>query len=729
MGALDRLSSFEPTRNNINTTGQSTTDFFTIAQNYGFIMYDENGNPTELCKVLQTDGNNYIQAIAGSGKTTALVLKVLYDVYKGELLKKQTLENGMQVTIMDKVFVGTFLKSGADELKRSIVKMQEKLGIDVGSTQINTQISFGTLHAEFKRALNEMGVKTPIGSSDTLFKLFKKAVDKNGIHGSNGKKLSNEEYKTIESVLIYYRGRIDNKRADHPSAKEFGLTISRLEGLANTYKNLKEARGVMDFEDLQELLYTYCYVKPTPAVIEFLASRYNYMYLDEFQDTSQIQYALLRVYMRDVSKQAVNRKVGKITVVGDVQQCIYSFRGSDINVMYRYFDNDFNSTHNNLSYNRRCPDAILAPIVPSISKNAESVGITIKALNTGGEFHCYSYDTTKEMLVELKDKVEEDIKNGLSVAILCRTNYDGVVPASYIGLNNIGVFSVSNESMTLKGALVNDLRNVTLLFNARGGDGIKKALSLFTPLYEQQKVAELCKTLKQNNKMIWDIPIKDVKYSCPMLSKFVEQWFTLRKVSDDIGVLKAMYWELHDEVFGKSDSAYAIGAVAILDLFLFMLNNNNYNSVSEFRDDIDLLDEKLSACVKSKRAKLIVSTVHEFKGKEADSVYVWNDNRGVFPSQKTNVAIKEELEEERRVHYIACTRARKKQTIMTLSGRVSMFVKEMNCKIENRSKNKIQNSTNTGVTIAQSVNQQTVNNNSNNSLQVTVSDAKVLPLV
>ncbi|MBR4314679.1 MAG: ATP-dependent helicase, partial [Lachnospiraceae bacterium] len=78
-----------------------------------------------------------------------------------------------------------------------------------------------------------------------------------------------------------------------------------------------------------------------------------------------------------------------------------------------------------------------------------------------------------------------------------------------------------------------------------------------------------------------------------------------------------------------------------------------------------------------------IVTVHESKGKEYDSVYVWNDTEGVFPSNKCNMESENDLAEERRVHYIACTRAKKKSSIYTLNGKVGLFVREMNCRMTN----------------------------------------------
>ena len=135
------------------------------------------------------------------------------------------------------------------------------------------------------------------------------------------------------------------------------------------------------------------------------------------------------------------------------------------------------------------------------------------------------------------------------------------------------------------------------------------------------------------------------------------------------------------DVFG-GDSAYCESARAVLEVLIYILDNNSFSTVNEFLEEIELLNDKLGARLKKSKVPILISTVHEFKGKERDSVYVWNDSDNVFPSSKCNVYDKEQVEEERRVHYIACTRAKQKETIYTIRGKEGMFLREMDLPIE-----------------------------------------------
>jgi len=687
MSTLDRLGNYKASIGYVPKDKKVTDGVFDLntpegvflhlVHSKGFKMYDEDGNFTELHKVLTTNGNQKIQAIAGSGKTTSLIFKIMHDICTGEIMRNQSLPNGNVVRVVDKVFVGTFLKSGADELRKSLTDWQTALGYTITASQIN----FGTLHAEFKRCLNAMGVATPIGSIQVISNLLKKAVNACNIK-RDGNDLLQDDYKIIESVLMYYRGRLDEKRYQHPSALEYGLTPSILDLLNRQFSQYKVAEGVMDFEDLQELLYKFLYITPNPNVQDFVANRYNYIYLDEFQDTSQIQYEILKMYARGCKKDTDTPTKSKIIVVGDVEQCIYSFRGSCIEVMHKMFDEDFESTKNKLSYNYRCPSKILEPIVSSINLNPEAKGIDIKAVKEGGIFGAYSFVGLTPMLTHLKDSIEEDMNSGMDLAILCRTNYDGMIPAIFLEMSGKYNFSITSDAMTLNSALPRRMLKVGKLFTEKSTPAIKDVLTMFVPRYDHYKVRKVADVLKMNKLSIWDMDERDLKWGCESLYDTIMMFKSIRKKynNDDVKTLNYIYYWLRVNTF-SADSAYCEGARACIDVLRFFINSKEFTSVYDFLDEADYLNEKLTARI-GKKSKISVATVHEFKGKERDSIVVWNDSDGVFPSSKIDVENIDQLSEERRVHYIACTRARKKCSIYTRAGKVGMFLDEMDTEIK-----------------------------------------------
>ena len=139
---------------------------------------------------------------------------------------------------------------------------------------------------------------------------------------------------------------------------------------------------------------------------------------------------------------------------------------------------------------------------------------------------------------------------------------------------------------------------------------------------------------------------------------------------------------MYAETFAKN-TTYNENAKTLISALLNLIERNNYATIREFVDDVVRINDRLKNAIKLKNASITIATVHEYKGKEADSVYVWNDSDGVFPSNKTDLADEDLVAEERRVHYIACTRAKEREHIYTLVGKHGMFIDEMDIRVEN----------------------------------------------
>ena len=880
---------------------------------------------SELYKALTTDGNLLVNAIAGGGKSSFLIFKIMYDIVTGESMRLQSLPTGGTVSMVDKVWVCTFLRSGAEELHNSLIKWQRKLGY----SQTADQVVFSTLDAEFKRCINAMGVATNIGDQQKLDSLLKRAIDNCNIT-RGGETLTKEDYKIIGSIVTYRRGRLDSKKYQHVSCEDYGLTPTILDLVVSQFASLRAQEGIMDFDEIQELLYKYLYVTPNKAVQDFVANRYNYIYIDEFQDTSQMQYAILKFYARgklwmnvsgsesvgtspitDIPEGmfTAEETKGKIIVIGDpsqcfptgtllcetgctsvrpieefktgdsvrslrydgkvgitelvsdaissnfdgnlvcldidgdssikatplhkvfklvdsswnrgkvvhgtkkfielvaydkvdntwkhamcksdfgkfydascwypltfdvsvlfsqssdfekdydkflaiegicedrklynklykevsicdvtptdsllaladdkislvsrqvkriysehytgkvwdintknqmfllqsgvlVHNCIYSFKGSDSKILTEYFDSDFRPTHCALSYNYRCPSNILKPIIPSIHKNADSASQNIIPYKTGGEMNIFTFNNYKTMLQHLISEVQGDLDRGMKVAILCRTNFDGIIPAFSLESSRACNFSISSQSMTMNSPLPRKLMNVSSIFIEKSTPAVRETLSMFAPRTSAYNIKLLVDTLKMNNLSIWDIPMEDIDHSCKYLAEFIKgvksvfMYDGIRHKDKELDALIYTYQWLLARVY-KGDSAYSANARAYIETLLYIIEDGKFSSIYEYLDELDVINHRLQGRIGRSSASVMIATVHEFKGKECDSVYVWNDSDGVFPSAKCKEEDEEQLAEERRVHYIACTRAKHKQTILSLTNKLGRFVQEM----------------------------------------------------
>lgn len=617
-------------------------------------------NLDQLEGVMRTKGNQLIISIAGSGKTTALIFKIAYDITTGEATRLAEI-NGNQVRVLDKIWVSTFLKSGADELQDRLAYWQRKLGL----MDTSSRVVFSTLHAEFKRALTAIGVKTNIIDSGVNSKNLKSIIEGYGLK-IDGKNLTSDDYSNFESALTYTRNRLDIKRYEHTFYKEVGVGPGIIDSILKQWKMSRIDLGCVDFEDLQEMLYEECCLKNNLEVINYLGSRYNYIYVDEFQDTSQIQYEILKVYAGGVKK---------IVAIGDDDQTIYSWRGSYNKIITEEFAKDFNPAISQLSVNYRCPSNILKAIKPSLEKNENRFKKELNSFKEGGKVRLCKYPDYKMMSDALAEFVEDDVKKGMSVAILCRVNSDGLLPA--LMLDNIGRFnySISGDGMTLDSYIGRKVIGIARLFTEKSTIAVRESLGMLTR--SQYSISNIMKVCKNNKMSFWEIPREDLVYSSPEISSRLLKWRTWREQFGDIKALKLIYKDYRTNVFVK-DTQFANVCRSVISSMETLLEVTTANNVYEFLEEIDRISERLKSRKKKFNGSNVrIATVHEFKGKEADSVYVWNDSVDVFPHKECDVTDDEQLEEERRVHYIACTRARKISTVMCISGRVGKFANEM----------------------------------------------------
>ena len=176
---------------------------------------------------------------------------------------------------------------------------------------------------------------------------------------------------------------------------------------------------------------------------------------------------------------------------------------------------------------------------------------------------------------------------------------------------------------------------------------------------------------------------EDIQYTFPEILNLVDtiKWYISQ--DDDFGAFRYLLSYLRTEGF-RGSSPFCMNARAYIDMLLFLLDSESFEDLHDFRDRVKELSLKLQARVNKVKADITVTTAHDAKGKEWDSVYVWNDTDQVYPSSKSDLGDINQLEEERRVHYIAWTRARMKLTTLSLKGNESMFLLETGLEPEHR---------------------------------------------
>lgn len=675
-------------------------------------MYDT----TEMEPVLKVPGFQAILACAGSGKTTTLKHKVNYGVLTKELTELVPLASDVR-RVLSPVLICTFSREAASELRSALVQSQQDMGI----AGLDGGLTVKTLHAEFLDVLKALGLlshKNLVENVGDNKRWLRESLRDYGLS------FNAEMLNDLMSALSFTRNVLDKKRRySHPFYDDNNISPDVIDSVLDSWFDKRWSSGYLDFDDIQDILYKFLYDEKTPQVERdfvknTIASRYRAIFVDEFQDTSEKQFAILKAYFESVQKAVV---------IGDDDQLIYSWRGSDDNIFHKFVE--FTGAEiSYLSTNYRCPSAVVDSVVPSIERNRSRFEKSIRASREGGQVSLAQFPTFTAMRSALVDAVQADVAAGKSVAVLCRVNSDGLLPA--LALSHAGVqFSVSSPEMTLKSYMSQSMFSLVSLVRGKPSEQLVKALSQLVYVSRREKPQvdavvgqlQLCKLslwqlLEQeqeqeksqqvlDQQQTSDVPqlqgdmlpevVSDFRHTAPSLYKAVFSLFEEYRETVGEAVTLQELASAEVEFFRRiltsvrarysRDTDYQLKARAVLDVLLSLLDD--FESLDDFVLHMRYLESDLSSRVVrgsssvsygSRRAQSVsraavqVATVHDFKGREVDSVYIWNDSVGVFPHKKSS-----DMQEERRLHYVAVTRARESVQVLALQDQAGCFVGEM----------------------------------------------------
>lgn len=675
-------------------------------------MYDT----TEMEPVLKVPGFQAILACAGSGKTTTLKHKVNYGVLTKELTELVPLASDVR-RVLSPVLICTFSREAASELRSALVQSQQDMGI----AGLDGGLTVKTLHAEFLDVLKALGLlshKSLVENVGDNKRWLRESLRDYGLS------FNAEMLNDLMSALSFTRNVLDKKRRySHPFYEDNNISPDVIDSVLDSWFDKRWSSGYLDFDDIQDILYKFLYDEKTPQVERdfvknTIATRYRAIFVDEFQDTSEKQFAILKAYFESVQKAVV---------IGDDDQLIYSWRGSDDNIFHKFVE--FTGAEiSYLSTNYRCPSAVVDSVVPSIERNRSRFEKSIRASREGGQVSLAQFPTFTAMRSALVDAVQADVAAGKSVAVLCRVNSDGLLPA--LALSHAGVqFSVSSPEMTLKSYMSQSMFSLVSLVRGKPSEQLVKALSQLVYVSRREKPQvdavvgqlQLCKLslwqlLEQeqeqeksqqvlDQQQTSDVPqlqgdmlpevVSDFRHTAPSLYKAVFSLFEEYRETVGEAVTLQELASAEVEFFRRiltsvrarysRDTDYQLKARAVLDVLLSLLDD--FESLDDFVLHMRYLESDLSSRVVrgsssvsygSRRAQSVsraavqVATVHDFKGREVDSVYIWNDSVGVFPHKKSS-----DMQEERRLHYVAVTRARQSVQVLALQDQAGCFVHEM----------------------------------------------------
>ena len=532
------------------------------------------------------------------------------------------------------ILVVTFSRAAAKEMKDRFEKLCKK-----------SPVTFGTFHSVFFNLLKTAyGFNSEQIASDELrYTLIKELIKRNAIE--------NEDINTLAGNLL---NEIALVKQDNISIKNYysnSISSDTFKKIYSDYESELEARGKLDFEDMLSL--TYELLSERSDILKAVQNRYRYILVDEFQDINFLQYNIIKLMAGE--KQ-------NITVVGDDDQSIYRFRGARPEIMLG-FERDFRNVKKVfLDINFRSSTQIVNASTKLISFNSKRFPKSFKAKNGDGapvsliEFK-NPFLEVNSIIKDIKDYIKsgQDINN---IAVLYRTNLSPRLLIERLMRNNIP-FTIRDAIPNLFDHWV--AKDIISYIKLAINMGDKSDLLRISNKPNRYISRDSLSSSRADIETLFDY-YDDKSYMIKRIVELREHLRTiknlkpataLRYIRNVVGYDE--YIEEYCDMNGvESDDCYSI----LGDLENSAAEYNTFNDwfvhMDEYKDE--LIEARKKSNENDKGVRLM--TFHSSKGLEFDIVYIIDVNEGSVPYKKAKGV--DEIEEERRMFYVAMTRARKK---------------------------------------------------------------------
>jgi len=592
-----------------------------------------NLNNQQLKAVNHTRGNGLVLATAGSGKTTVIISRL------GKLLNENN--NTSILTI-------TFSKMAALEM--------EKRFLDKFGYKYKLNAKFSTIHSfayklvvKYFRNKN-INVDLLKNNYDILNQIVKEVYNKERYQNTN-----KDEIENISSKISYFK----NMLYDPKKYKDYDVKIRKFDVIFNLYEKYKKEKNYIDFDDL--LIYAYKILKTSKAHRNRIKNKYDYIQIDEVQDTSKIQHHIINM----ISKN-------NLFMVGDDDQSIYSFRGSYPEFLLNFEEEFPEGKIYYLGNNYRSDGNIVETASKVIKYNQNRYDKNINA--SKGNLYQIKIKTMDSYKNEM-DYILENINEGESTGVLYRYNISSIMPSNLLLKKGIDFFIKDSIDSFFNNNIIEDFKSFFKL-SADGRD--KKAFKRIyykCNTYFTKEIASFVVNGEGNIYSRLDMYYDTNKRVDSNISRFKEKMIELSKLGIKEGIEFILY-ELNyiDYLYRLEDNGIIKYSNAKNIIEILKELGSGINKIEEFDIKLKELNRKIKESSKNKDSNVTQTTIHSAKGLEYDTVFLIDNNHGEFPQE--NLMDENNLEEERRIFYVGMTRAKKNLHIIT-SRRESLFFNEV----------------------------------------------------
>ncbi|MDY3092124.1 MAG: 3'-5' exonuclease [Erysipelotrichaceae bacterium] len=589
-------------------------------------------NDAQKEAVVAEDKHLRIIAGAGSGKTRVLTMRIAYLIEKMGVFPKN-------------ILAITFTNKAAAEMKSRIGAM---LGDDLNTVWIST------IHSLCMRILREDIASMGYPKNFTV-------VDQNDQHQIL--KEAYKEYGIDKKNLSYgnvlnYIGNCKTERMSPERAMMLASGDYNEENKAKVYdyyeKRLKSIYG-LDFDDL--ILWTVEMFSKFEMIKKKWSNRFEYIHVDEFQDIDKTQYQLIK---------QLSSVHDNIYVVGDPDQTIYTWRGADVNIIIN-FEKDFKDTRTIiLNQNYRSTNMILSGANSVIKNNKLRVEKDLFTKADDGEKIVHNtLDSLENEAYYVRKEISKLYGDGTkysNMAVLYRSNYlsrniekvlvEAQIP--YVIYGGIRFY----ERAEIKDIL-SYLRMITQ------GDDLAFSRIINVPKrgIGQKTLDNILEIAKEHGITMYQV-IKDGLYTknkdvFTSFVRMIERWKEMEKTADLESLLKSVLDDSGYRMYleKENETERLENVKALVDDIKEYSEIYESSSLDEYLQMISLYTDKEN---RNEVDAVSLMTIHSAKGLEFDTVFVIGMSEGVFPSERSMSDGIKGLEEERRLAYVAYTRARRK---------------------------------------------------------------------
>ena len=599
----------------------------------------ENLNDKQQEAVEYMAGPLLILAGAGSGKTRVLTYKIAY------LLEKEIVKPWQILAI-------TFTNKAAKEMKERVEAL-------VG--QVSNDMWLGTFHSVcvriLKRDIELLGYTRD-------FNIFDE-IDKEKVIKEVMKKLNIDEKVYPVGLIKSEISKAKEAMKDEVAYQKDAMGDFRKEEIAKVYNMYQETlkkNNSIDFDDI--IMLTVRLFLENPDRLLYYQNKFNYILVDEYQDTNRSQFLLISM---------LSSATGNICVVGDESQSIYGFRGADISNILNFEQEFPNAKIVKLEENYRSTKNILNAANEVIKNNKSKIDKQLWTQNEEGDKIEYKtlnneYEEVEYVVDEIDDICRKEHESYSNFAVLFRTNAQARVleevfmksgtPYKLIGgikfyarkeikdiISYLKLIQNTNDNIALKRIINEPKRGI-------GNTALDKLDAL-----SSEKGMSIFEFIQDSNNLVGFRSAGNIMSFRDMINDLIKEKDKIKvselikKTLKDSGYEDMLNSEGTKETEIRFDNLMEFIGVAIE-----FENENAENSLGDFLDsialvsDVDNLDESTDA--------VTLMTMHSAKGLEFDNVFLVGMEEGLFPSKRS---IEEDVqtEEERRLCYVAITRAKK----------------------------------------------------------------------